>query len=104
MAVAFMFTGSGIGAEDYDGLMAALGRADVNAPNPPGFIAHIAGPSEDCWRVVDVWESEAAAGAFYGSEVFQSMLSESPPINQTPWPLHRIEIDQTMRELGVRQP
>jgi quinol monooxygenase YgiN len=28
---------------------------------------------EGGWRIVEVWESEEAAGAFYGSEAFQQM-------------------------------
>ena len=29
---------------------------------------------EGGWRIVEVWESEAAAAAFYGSEAFQRMV------------------------------
>jgi hypothetical protein len=49
-----------------------------------------------------VWESEEAAGAFHGSERFQSMLEGAPPIDQQPWRLHRVEIDHTMRDLSAR--
>jgi hypothetical protein len=101
MPIAFLFEGAGVGSGDYDGLMERLGRADVDAPAPDGFIAHFAGPTDDGWRVVDVWESEEAAGAYYGSEPFQSMLADAPPIGQQPWPLHRVEIDQTMRRLAT---
>ncbi len=99
MPVAFMFEAEGVGREVYDGLMDRIGRADVNSAGPEGFIAHLAGPTERGWRVVDVWESEDPAGAFYGSDVFQGMLAEAPPIDRSPWPLHRVEIDRTMREL-----
>jgi hypothetical protein len=101
MPVAFLFEADGIGQEEYDGLMERLGRGEVDAPAPDGFIAHLAGPTDAGWRAVDVWESEEAAGAFYGSERFQSMLADAPPIRQQPWPLHRVEIDQTMRALAA---
>ena len=101
MPVAFLFEGRGVDAEGYDTLMERLGRADVESPSPEGFIAHLAGPTDNGWRVVDVWESEEAAGAFYGSERFQSMLADGPPIEQQPWPLHRLEIDRTMRALAA---
>ena len=38
---------------------------------PPGSHLHASGPMDGGWRIVEVWESEAAAGAFYGSEAFQ---------------------------------
>lgn len=34
---------------------------------PPGLLAHVAGPAEDGWRVINIWDSEAA---------FRSFLSE----------------------------
>jgi len=40
---------------------------------PPGSHLHASGPMEGGWRIVEVWESEAAAAAFYGSEAFQRM-------------------------------
>jgi hypothetical protein len=30
----------------------------------PGIVAHIAGPTETGWRVIDVWESEEAFRRF----------------------------------------
>jgi hypothetical protein len=32
----------------------------------PGLISHAAGPTDDGWLVVDVWESDAAFEAFGG--------------------------------------
>jgi len=34
---------------------------------------HMSGPMEGEWRIVEVWEAEEAATAFYGSEPFQKM-------------------------------
>lgn len=101
MATAFVFEASGLRREDYEGLMAALGRADLDAPTPDGFIAQLAGPTEEGWRVIDVRESEEAAGAFYGSAAFQGMLAGAPPIDRTPWALYRVEVDRTLREVGA---
>jgi O-methyltransferase domain/Dimerisation domain len=42
--------------------------------SPPGSHLHASGPMEGGWRIVEVWESEDAAGAFYGSELFQQMV------------------------------
>jgi hypothetical protein len=83
MPVAFLFEGDGIGQDEYDRLMERVGRAEVDGARARRFIAHFAGPTDGGWRAVDVWESEQAAGAFYG------------------WPLHRVEIGQTMRDLAA---
>jgi hypothetical protein len=100
MTVAFVFEGEDLTAESYDALMARIGRGDVNAGNPGGLVAHIAGPTADGWRVIDLWESQQAADAFYGSADFQQMLAGAPPMRQEVWSLHRVEIHQAVRELA----
>ncbi len=100
MPVAFMFASDTMGQADYDGLMKAIGREDLEAPAPDGIIAHMAGPgSRGGWEVVDVWESEEAANAYYGSETFGAVqaAAQSAGISITPWPLYRLEVYQTIR-------
>ena len=47
---------------------------DLNIPGPPpGSLLHASGPIKGGWRIVEVWESEAAAATFYGSAPFQKM-------------------------------
>src|SRR5438445_820186 len=58
MAIAIMFHVPDAGQEEYDAVMEKLG------PVAPGRIYHVAGPSEEGWRVVDVWESPEAFEAF----------------------------------------
>lgn len=81
--------------------MKAIDRESLDARNPDGFIAHLAGPKpEGGWRVVDLWESEAA-DAFYGSDVFQQGVGSAPfQIDTTPWPMHRVEVDRTTKQLS----
>lgn len=31
---------------------------------PPGLLAHVAGPTENGWRIINVWESEKAFRRF----------------------------------------
>jgi hypothetical protein len=38
--------------------MASKVDAEVGAAPVPGLIAHVAGPTPDGWRIIDVWESE----------------------------------------------
>ena len=62
MAVTFIFEVPGAGSEQYDAVMARLGPG-----SPAGRLFHIAGPSEEGWMVVDVWES---------TEAFEKFLAE----------------------------
>lgn len=100
MPVAFVFESDSLDQSRYDELLKALGIESIDAPGPPGSIAHLAGPRpEGGWRVVDVWESEDAANAFYGSDEFRPVREGVSDAKMAPWPLHRVEIDQTMRHV-----
>ena len=96
MALAFIFEVDAMTADQYDGIMAAMGLADADGFNSvAGVVAHIAGPKGDGgWRVVDIWESEDAANAFYASDQFAPVraATESAPMTSTPWPIHRIDL------------
>ena len=50
----------------------AMRELNLSGP-PPGSHLHASGSMEGGWRIVEVWESEEAANAFYGSELFQRM-------------------------------
>src|SRR2546421_12331815 len=66
MPVAFMFSAKDVDQSLYEVAMKGIGREALDAPTPPGFLAHLAGADpEGGWRVVDVWECEDAANAFY---------------------------------------
>ncbi len=81
----------------YDGLMAAIGRESVDAPAPGGALAHFAGRTQDGWRVIDVWNSEEDANAFYSSDAFKAVSEGAPSMTTTPWRLHRTEVYETAR-------
>jgi hypothetical protein len=94
MTVAFIFELDAMTAEQYDGLMEAMGLGEKGAIGAAGAVAHIAGPKDGGgWRVVDVWPSEEAANAFYASDTFAPVraAAESAGMTQTPWQVHRIE-------------
>jgi hypothetical protein len=46
----------GVTADDYAKVLAELGGAERTAP---GLVAHVAGPVDGGFRIVDVWESRA---------------------------------------------
>jgi heme-degrading monooxygenase HmoA len=39
---------------------------------PPGLIAHVSGPTDDGWRVVNVWESEEAFRRFQSERLLRA--------------------------------
>ena len=88
MAVAQVHELAGMTKELYDRAM-----QDLNLPDPPpGSLVHMAGPMDGGWRIVEVWESEEAATAFYGSEAFQKMaqgLGIHPNVVAS-WPMENV--------------
>jgi hypothetical protein len=95
MAIAFMFQTDALDAAGYDKIMAALGEAAGGDWTPPGALAHLAGATAGGrWQVIDVWESEDAANAFYSSEAFGVVREGTAGggLEVTPWPLHRAQI------------
>ena len=95
MTLAFIFEVDAMTEEQYDGLMETMGLSEKGAIATRGAIAHIAGPKDGGgWRVVDVWDSEEAANAFYGSDTFAPVraATEGGGISRTPWQVHRIDI------------
>lgn len=86
MAIVVTFEAPGMTAEQYDGLMREL---DLQTTPPDGGLAHIAGPVEGGWRVVDVWESREKLDAFVRDRlgpVMQNQGVERP--NVTVGPVH----------------
>jgi hypothetical protein len=102
MPVAFVFESDQVDQPGYDALMKAIGRESIDAPNPPGHIVHLAGPRPGGgWRAIDLWESEEAASALYGSDQFAPVtVAAERGITSTPWPMRRVEIDQAIRHLS----
>lgn len=96
MAIAFIFEIDTMTQEQYDGLMSAMGLEEGGVTGTVGALAHLAGPKADGgWRVIDVWASEDAANAFYGSDRFapvREAAASGAPMTNTPWPLHRAEV------------
>jgi hypothetical protein len=54
--------------EKYD---AAVEQWNLAESLPEGLIFHAAGPTEDGWRVVEVWESQEAADAYFQGRLGQ---------------------------------
>ncbi len=61
MAIAMIFDVPGLSQEQYDQV-----RREVSPDNkrPAGMLYHVGGPTEDGWRVIEVWESQEAVDRF----------------------------------------
>jgi hypothetical protein len=70
MAIVQIHELPGMTREQYE---QGLRELNLSGP-PPGSHLHAGGPMQGGWRIVEVWESEEAANAFYGSESFQQMI------------------------------
>ncbi len=89
MPIAMLVQVPGLNQERYD-----LVFQDNNQSGPPaGIILHAAGPMQGGFWIIEVWDSQAAADAFYGSEQFQEVSQRRgvPRPTITTWPVHNLQ-------------
>ena len=86
MAIAVIIDYSGATHEQY---YSVLSRLNLGCKMAPGGIFHAAGPTEDGWRAVDIWESREAFERFR-RDAFDEALKEEgmPEPNISVWPIH----------------
>src|SRR5439155_25147426 len=77
-AVAVLVEWEGVTAEQYDEMINRMSVADVSLP---GSLFHVAGPTENGWRVFDVWESPEVLERFTG-QIFMPI----PEVTGVPFP------------------
>ncbi len=69
MAVCLIFESPGMTQAQYDQV-----RTEVAGDRPPpGALYHAAGPTEDGWCVVEVWESREALQRFFAEQLQQAL-------------------------------
>ena len=79
MSVVFIHQGQGLTQESYEEAVRRLTGSKSRMESPgdwpvEGLLVHITGEGEQGFRIVDVWESEEAAGRFF--EVLAPILDE----------------------------
>jgi hypothetical protein len=79
--------------EQYDQFAAALAGA-----TPAGLILHAAGPTDEGFRIVEVWETEEAWLGFAGHESSADGMSGPPQVFRALRPAHVIYGKQPGRE------
>jgi quinol monooxygenase YgiN len=70
MAIVLVFEGAGISQAQYDQV-----RKEVSPDNKPpaGMLYHVAGPTAKGFRVMEVWENQAAADKFFQDKLAQAL-------------------------------
>lgn len=80
MAIIGVFDGEGITKAQYD---QALKEVSPDNRPPEGMLYHAAAPTANGWRVVEVWESQAAADKFFNEKLRQALqnakIEAQPP-------------------------
>ena len=94
MAIGVLFDFPGVTAAQYEGVSKKLtgGRGLQALSDWPvkGILSHAAGPTQNGWRVIDVWESEGAFGKF--GPVLMPLLQEFkiPQVQPQIFPIHTV--------------
>jgi hypothetical protein len=65
----------GVTQDQYDAMHTHFGPL---AGQAPGFIAHIAGPTDEGWYMLEVWESKADLERFLNEKVYLSLPPDAP--------------------------
>ena len=85
-AVAVLVEWEGVTAEQYDEMINRMSVADVALP---GSLFHVAGPTENGWRVFDVWESPEALERFTSQIVMPILEATGFPFPKIwTWPVY----------------
>jgi hypothetical protein len=88
MAIGFIFNNPGQTQEQYD---AAVEQLNLAQSLPEGGIFHAAGPTADGWRVVEVWESQEAADAYFEGRLGQVLQNLGVSLGRPDtFPVHNV--------------
>ena len=91
MAIAFLLEFSGVTSDQYDRVMEKL---DLGGKMASGGRFHIAGPTDDGWRVVDMWDSQEDFDRFFADKLGAALQAVGMPEPKiTTWPVHNSMTD-----------
>ncbi len=89
MPIGLIFEGPGVTQAQYDQV-----RKQIHPDNarPPGMLFHAAGPGESGWRVIEVWDSQAAATSYFQETLAPAMQQANIPATVRPqvFPVHNM--------------
>ncbi|MDO8613022.1 MAG: hypothetical protein Q7R32_09405 [Dehalococcoidia bacterium] len=83
MAIGLVFNGVGVTQAQYEQVLHEVTPDNKVAP---GMLSHVAGPTADGWRVVEVWESQEALDRFFqeklGAALQNANINVQPEVFQ----------------------
>ncbi len=86
MAIAFLLEFAGATSDQYDRV---IERLELGGKMPSGGRFHIAGPTDDGFRVVDAWESKEDFDRFFEEKLHAALEGEGMPAPTiSTWPIH----------------
>lgn len=97
MAIAVLGEIPGLTQEQYETVVLTVNQSGT----PAGALFHAGGPVEGGYRIVEVWESQEAADAFYSSALYRqatTMLTAHPTI--TTWPVYGLDDGSGWRKIA----
>ena len=67
-------------------------RNEVTPDNkrPPGMLYHVAGPTENGWRVIEVWESQEVRDRFFQEKLGQALSKANISVQPQDFQVHNI--------------
>jgi hypothetical protein len=79
----------GLTAERYSGMHSIVGPKSLATP---GFIFHLAGPTQDGWYMIDVWESKEEYDRFMRDVIMPMMPPGGPQPKVEEFEVHTFEV------------
>jgi quinol monooxygenase YgiN len=96
MALAVLGEIPGLTQEQYEAVVRKVNQSGT----PAGALFHAGGPIEGGYRIIEVWETQEAADAFYNSEILKeatATLTTQP--KTTTWPVYGLDDGSGWRKL-----
>ena len=87
MAIGLIFEGPGVTQAQYEQV-----RDEVAPGNkrPPGLQYHVAGPTDNGWRVIEVWESQEVLDRFFQEKLGQALSKAHISVQPQTFQVHNI--------------
>ena len=87
MSIAMLFNGVGVTQAQYDQV---LNELHPDRKTPAGMLFHVAGPTPEGWRVVEVWESQDAADRYFQTKLGAALKKAKIEIRPDVFPVHNL--------------
>lgn len=87
MAIGLVFNAVGVTQAQYDQV---LNELHPDKKPPAGMLYHVAGPTTEGWRVVEVWDSQEAADSYFKTALGAALQKAKIEVRPDGFPVHNI--------------